>query len=57
MAQGQVNEFVIWINEAPVVNANADGEFDLWRDDAPTEDRDEGWNATTPTARRRVVDF
>lgn len=55
--QGQTNEFLVWRDEAPVVNANADGDFDVWRDDAPNEDRDEGWNPAQQTVRRRVVDF
>jgi hypothetical protein len=57
MPQGQVNEFVVWKDGVPVVNASTDGEFDVWRDNVPDEDRDEGQNAASPSARRRVVDF
>ena len=57
MPQGQVNELVVWKDGVPVVNASTDGEFDVWRDNVPDEDRDEGANASSPSARRRVVDF
>lgn len=57
MPAGQTNEFLIWDKNAPVVNASTDSEFDVWDLLTPDEDRDEGQAASSPTARRRVVDF
>jgi hypothetical protein len=57
MAAGQTNEFLVWDKQTPVVNANTDGEFSIWNNQTPDEDRDEGANAATPSARRRVFDF
>ena len=52
------NEFLVWQNQAPVVNINSDVEFDVWQNQAPDEDIDESF-APTPvaTARRRVFEF
>ena len=57
MPQGQTNEFLVWKDGVPVVNAQTDGEFDIWDNNVPDEDRDEGANAAAPSARRRVADF
>ena len=57
MPQGQVNEFLVWKDGVPVVNAQTDGEFDIWQYGIPDEDRDEGLTSGQTSARRRVVDF
>jgi hypothetical protein len=53
----QANELVVWDNMTPVVNASTDNEFDVWDNMTPDEDRDEGQQAASPSARRRVIDF
>ncbi len=57
MPQGQANELLVWDQMTPVVNVATDNEFDVWDQMTPDEDRDEGQQASSPTARRRVVDF
>ncbi|HQI45153.1 MAG TPA: hypothetical protein PLC59_03775 [Bacteroidales bacterium] len=53
----QVNEFIVWDQITPVVNAGTDGDFEIIDQETPDEDRDEGWDISTSIIRRRVVSF
>jgi hypothetical protein len=51
----ETNEILVWQYEVPVVSLTPTGEFDVWLDEVPVEDIDEGFGPVT--VRRRAFIF